>query len=223
MFTGIVTGKGKVLSITPNPFGVRLLIDPQGWEYTPTRGDSIANNGVCLTHAPKDTDPPGTLAFDVIRETLDVTNLGDLVEGSTVNLESSVTATSPMAGHFVQGHVDGKGAVCDVHAGDDEWRTTIEVAPELMPYIVPKGSIAIDGISLTIAAVDIANHRFTVALIPTTLELTNLGDRQIGDAVNLESDMIVRSIVHVLSLQQQSDEKGEGVTLNTLRAAGFTQ
>ncbi len=220
MFTGIITGKGRVKALQPNAFGARLIIDPGDWNYSPTHGDSIAINGVCLTHSPKTADSPGNLCFDAIRETLARTNLGDLAPERAVNLEASVTANTPMAGHFVQGHVDAVGRVAAVHAGDDEWRLTTRVEPEVMPYVIPKGSVAIDGVSLTIASVDTSACTFDVALIPTTLDLTTLGERQVGDRVNLETDMIARTVVHYLSLQRG---EGSSITLDQLRNAGFAE
>jgi riboflavin synthase len=219
MFTGIVERKGQVAAVTPNAFGVRLRIEAAGWSYRPTPGDSIAVNGVCLTQAP-DAEGDEALAFDVIRETLERTNLGDLSVGDAVNLESSLTAAKPIAGHFVQGHVDARGRVAAVHAGADEWRLSVEVDPAAMACVVPKGSIAIDGVSLTVAGVDTAASRFSVALIPTTLRLTTLGEREVGDAVNVETDMLARTVVHYLRLQQ-----GEGASLDLekLRQAGFVE
>lgn len=221
MFTGIIQAKGRIDRLEPNAFGMRLLVDPAGWSYQPSPGDSIAVNGVCLTYAPQSARP-GHFAFDVIKETLAQTNLGSLQTGDLVNLESCLTPTTPMGGHFVQGHIDGMGRVAAVYDGSDEWRTTIEVSPALMPYIVPKGSITIDGISLTIASVEMSKHQFTVALIPTTLELTCLGDRAVGDTVNLETDIIARTVVHWLSHFAGSDTPASTLTLEKLRDAGFT-
>lgn len=220
MFTGIVEATGSVASIQSNDFGARLRIAPDGFSYRPAPGDSIAVNGVCLTHSPGDGESTEHLAFDVIRETLERTALGDLRPGSSVNLEASLRADTPIAGHFVQGHVDGLGAVAEVYDGADEWRTTIEVDAALMKYIVPKGSIAIDGVSLTIATVDVPANRFSVALIPTTLELTTLKDRRVGDRVNLETDMIARTVVHYLELQSGGGGK---LTMDKLRDAGFAE
>jgi len=220
MFTGIVETTGCVASINTNTFGVRLLIDPRKFAYQPKHGDSIAVNGVCLTHSPHEGEPADQLAFDVIRETLDRTSLGGLAVGDDVNLEASLRADTPIAGHFVQGHIDALGTVVEVHAGTDEWRTTIEVEPTMMKYIVPKGSIAIDGVSLTIATVDTQANRFSVALIPTTLALTTLEHRRVGDRVNLETDMIARTVVHYLELQQGG---GGTLTMDKLRDAGFAR
>ncbi|NBB83420.1 MAG: riboflavin synthase, partial [Alphaproteobacteria bacterium] len=127
MFTGIITGKGRVRSLQANDFGARLVIDPAGWPHAPVAGDSVAVNGVCLTHAPGSGDAAGMLVFDVIRQTLTLTNLGALAVGRAVNLEASMTADTPIAGHFVQGHVDAVGRVDAVDAGAEQWRMTVAV------------------------------------------------------------------------------------------------
>jgi len=227
MFTGIIQARGSIASLQPNAFGARLLIDRGHWPYQPTRGDSIAVNGVCLTHAPSSDAPgadPTLLCFDVIRETLSRTNLGSLRVGDQVNLESSMRADTPIAGHFVQGHVDAVGKIADIHSGKDEYRLTVAVEPAVMPFIVPKGSIAIDGVSLTIASApgSTGSNSFTVALIPTTLDLTTLGTHHIGDTVNIETDMIVRSVVHVLTLQG-TIQPASSLTMEKLRDAGFAE
>lgn len=208
MFTGIVQTLGRIADAKRHDFGVRLSVDPRGWDYQPTTGDSIAVNGVCLTHAPQSDDPPGMLGFDVIRETLAWTNLGDLAVGDGVNLEASVRPDTAMAGHFVQGHIDARGTVAAIQSDASEWRMTVRVQRDLLPLIVPKGSIAIDGVSLTIASVDTSAATFTVALIPTTLDLTNLGAKQVGDTLNLETDILARTVVHYLQLREQA-EQGE--------------
>ncbi|MHB1158634.1 MAG: riboflavin synthase [Phycisphaerales bacterium] len=228
MFTGIIQARGSIASLQPNAFGARLRIDRGKWSYQPMPGDSIAVNGVCLTHAPA-SDPPGAdpapLCFDVIRETLARTNLGSLKVGDQVNLESSLRADTPIAGHFVQGHVDAVGKITGIHSGQDEYRLTVAVDSDVMPFIVPKGSIAIDGVSLTIASVNVVapgSNSFTVALIPTTLDLTTLGSHHIGDTVNLETDMIVRSVVHVLTLQGIV-KPASTLTMDKLLDAGFVE
>jgi len=206
MFTGIVQQRGRVSAVEPNDFGVRLRIDAREWDYTAPAGDSIAVNGVCLTHAPRASEPAGALAFDVIRETLAWTNLGDLKPGDVVNLEASVRPDTAMAGHFVQGHIDARGTVRHIQSDAAEWRLTVHIDPAVLPLVVPKGSIAIDGVSLTLASVDAATATFTVALIPTTLEVTNLGGKQVGDTVNLETDILARTVVHYLQLREQAGE-----------------
>lgn len=223
MFTGIVQAKGRIARIDRNDFGARLLVDGQGWPdpavYQPKPGDSICNNGVCLTVVNTDE---GLLAFDVIAETLAKTNLGDLTPGSgpgsSVNLEPPVTVNQPLGGHFMQGHVDGVGVVTDVKAGKDEWRVTVKPPIELMKYIIPKGSIAIDGISLTLAAVH--DDTFEVALIPTTLEITTLGETEVGRRVNLEADIISKTVVHQLERLREAEDDS-GITMRLLKDAGF--
>lgn len=237
MFTGIIEHTGRLVSLADRPFGKHLVIavngvdgEPPAWVAEVNAGDSIAVNGCCLTQSREDGDPADCLAFDVIPETLAKTSLGDLTpgrSGSLVNLETSLTANKPISGHFVQGHIDATGEVASITTGD-EWRIAIRVDRQWLPYIVPKGSIAIDGISLTIASVDKQACVFDVAIIPTTLELTNLGQRKVGDRVNLETDMLVRSIVHWMETQagESTPSAGTvaspaGVTMQTLRNAGF--
>jgi riboflavin synthase len=195
MFTGIVENKAKLVSIEGSETLKHLTI---AYHWTDVKhGDSIANNGVCLTVADVQ---PGRFRFDVIKETLDKTNLGDLRVGDDINVERSLRAGDRMDGHFVQGHVDGTGKLISKIADEKEWRLGIEVPDELVKYIVPKGSISIDGVSLTIAAVK--GQVFEVALIPTTLELTTLGKKQIGWRFNLEADILAKTIVHYLELRE---------------------
>lgn len=222
MFTGIVQTLGRVRRIQANPFGARLIIDPAGWDHRPAAGDSVCVNGVCLTHTEPDKGDEGCFAFDVIRETLDRTNLGDLRQGGPVNLEPSLTASTPMGGHFVQGHVDAVAKVVHVVEGEEEWRITHEVDRQTLRCIIPKGSVALDGVSMTIASVDVKAGRFDVALIPTTIEVTTLGTKRVGDTTNIETDMIARAIVHQLTMMSQGvEEASQGVTLEGLRKAGF--
>ena len=218
MFTGIVQTKGWVKALKQNPFGVRLVIDRRGWrpaEYKLTLGSSISVSGVCLTAAHIGAR---TLEFDVIAETLAKTNLGGLAVGDEVNLEPSVTAQSAMGGHIVQGHVDGVGKVTAIKKSKEEWRVTVRPPTELMEYMIPKGSVSIDGVSLTLAAV--TRHEIEVALIPTTLAITTMGGYRVGGKVNLECDIVSKTIVHWLENQGRADSGG-GVTRATLRAAGF--
>lgn len=215
MFTGIVVGMGRVAAVRRERFGVRLVVDKQGLDIAAKPGDSICVSGCCLTVAPAAGEAEGHFGFDVIQETLAKTMLGTLRVGDAVNLEASLTASTPMGGHFVQGHVDGVGRVTRVVSGAEEWRVTVQPPPELMPYIVPKGSIAVAGVSLTIAAV--GRDSFEVALIPTTLRLTTLGTLKVGDVVNLETDIVAKTIVHWLRTQFAAG----GLTVDQLRAAGF--
>ncbi|MEX2672918.1 MAG: riboflavin synthase [Phycisphaeraceae bacterium] len=226
MFTGIVQSKVFVESFDRNDFGGRLIVAREGWTpaggYEPAMGDSICLSGVCLTVVQA---TPTQLVFDVIAETLRCTTLGALKSGDAINLEPALLPSQPLGGHFLQGHVDGVGTVRDVIEGDAEWRMTIEPSVALMDYIAPKGSIAIDGVSLTVASVTPTS--FDVALIPTTLQLTTLARLEPAMRVNLESDMLARTVVHALKRWQGVDGAkaggagGEPVTWSLLREAGF--
>ena len=221
MFTGIVQTQGQIRTLTPNNFGARLTIERGSLTpgTTPVaHGDSICVSGVCLTAIDITDD---TLSFDVIAETLAKTKLGDLVEGDTVNLEPAVTPHQPLGGHFMQGHVDGVGESVAVLDTPEEWRTTVRPPAELMRYIVPKGSVAIDGVSLTLASV--TANTFDVALIPETLERTTLGTQREGTRVNLEADILAKTVVHTVERMHAGSGKPKevGVTMDMLRDAGF--
>lgn len=197
MFTGLVQAMGKVRAVQPAPAGVRLVVDGERWGHRPEHGDSISVSGVCLTVAPSDPRP-GELAFDVVRETLDKTTLGSLREGSPVNLEHACRADTLLGGHIVQGHADGVGRVVEVRDDPADWRIVIEPPPALLEFAAPKGSIAIDGVSLTIARLlpeGGVPARVEIALIPTTLERTTLGLTRTGDRCNVEMDCIAKQVV----------------------------
>ncbi|HEY3245751.1 MAG TPA: riboflavin synthase [Phycisphaerae bacterium] len=194
MFTGIVENVGFVQSVTPNAGGLRLAIEAGPVSEGTAAGASLAVNGVCLTVADA---AASCLTFDVIAETLRRTNLGALRVGSVVNLERSLRAGDRVDGHFVQGHVDGRATVVATETRGGEWLVRLQPEPHLRPGVIPKGSIALDGVSLTIAGVDGA--RFTVALIPTTLRRTTLAGWQVGSEVNVETDILARTVVHALS------------------------
>ncbi len=199
VFTGLVQTRGQVVSSQLYQFGLKLVITPREGAFfnqSLRHGDSICVNGVCITLVRKDS---AGLHFDVISETLAKTTLCSLTVGSEVNLESSLTPTSQIGGHFMQGHVDGVGIIRKVVASTSERRLIIVPPVELMDYIVIKGSIAIDGVSLTIAA--ITEDSFEVALIPTTLEITTLGSVKPGARVNLEADTIAKTVVNYLRRQ----------------------
>ncbi|MEM9253545.1 MAG: riboflavin synthase [Planctomycetota bacterium] len=231
MFTGIVQHAGRVVSDEATQAGRRLVIDTSGWTphggYRPAMGDSIAVHGVCLTVAGID-EAANTLAFDVITETLDRTTLGGKRAGDRVHLEPAVLPTQPMGGHVVQGHVDGVGRVTEVQADPGDWRLTFSPpadgpSGDLMPYLVPKGSITLDGVSLTLAAVDRNARTATVALIPTTLDVTCLGELAAGDGLNIEADAIVKAVVQttLATLEGMQQPIDDGVTHETLSRAGF--
>lgn len=200
MFTGIVQALGAVASIERVDFGAVLTIDPKGWPHRPKEGESIAVNGCCLTvTGPGEDTPPGMFRFDVIRQTLRLTNLGDLKEGAPVNLEPAVTPTQMLSGHIVQGHIDGVGVAREIQRDENEWRIRIDPPEELRDYIIDKGSVALDGVSMTVAGLD--ERGFEVALIPTTLEITTLGKAEAGTRLNIETDYIAKTVVHWLKRQ----------------------
>jgi riboflavin synthase len=194
MFTGLVEAIGEIVETTPMGGGVRLRISTSfAGELSP--GDSLAVNGVCLTViAAEDTD----VHADVGPETLRVTTLGALSRHATVNLERPLRADSRFGGHFVQGHVDGIGHVEDIRPDAEFNWLTISFPPVLAPYLVHKGSIAIDGISLTVARLGV--DRIDVMVIPFTMEHTNLKRAQVRDGVNIECDMVGKYVARAAEL-----------------------
>ena len=217
MFTGLVQALGTVRSIESGPVATRIAIDPEGWPHRPEPGASIAVNGCCLTVvAPVDAERP-ILAFDAIPQTLRVTSLGALRVGDRVNLEHAATPTTFLGGHVVLGHVDALAEIVSAPTTDParhedecredecredecregEWRVRVRLAPDLAALAVDKGSITLDGVSLTIAAVeDHADGGATidVCLIPETLARTNLAARRAGDRVNVEGDYLAKLV-----------------------------
>jgi riboflavin synthase alpha subunit len=193
MFTGIIQHLGRVVAIEPGDSGAVLRIDQSGWNHLPAEGDSVCINGCCLTVATGADPRVSELQFDVVPQTLRMTTLGDLRAGDPVNLEHSVTPTTLMGGHIVQGHVDGVGVVRDVNTSGGEWRVRIAPPAALMEFIVEKGSVAVDGVSLTVA--NLLPDSFEVVLVPTTLRLTTLSRLGPGSRVNLEADYIAKTVV----------------------------
>lgn len=194
VFTGLVQHLGTVAERAESGAGVRLSIHALGWDHSSGEGDSISVNGVCLTLLP--ASEPGELAFDAIQETLDRSTLGTLEVGSRVNLEHACRADTLLGGHIVQGHVDAVGTIRSVKNDPSDWRVWIDTPPDAMRCIVPKGSVCVEGVSLTVADADDAG--FEIALIPTTLEHTTLDALSPGDPVNIETDIVARQIVHWL-------------------------
>lgn len=189
MFTGIVEALGVVTNITRDEDNMRLTIASSQIAPGLKLGDSIAINGTCLTAVELTAT---SFAADAVPETLAKTNLGDLVEGSQVNLERPMRADGRFDGHIVQGHVDSIGTIVGVDPEGDGRRFSIEVADAMRRYIVEKGSVTVDGVSLTVAA--LTERGFQIALIPHTLQVTILGQRQIGDRVNIEIDVIAKYV-----------------------------
>jgi riboflavin synthase len=190
MFTGIVEELGRVAAIQALPDNaIRITIEGPTVLSDANLGDSICVNGVCLTVAEQSGDQ---FTADVMSETINRTTIGDLLAGSQVNLERPVTLATRLGGHLVQGHVDAVGTVSAREHSENWDVVTITPPKELLKYVVEKGSITIDGTSLTVSAV--TDSTFSVSLIPATLEKTTLGIRQIGDRVNLEVDVLAKYV-----------------------------
>jgi riboflavin synthase len=189
VFTGIIEELGTVAGVVQLDAAARLTVVGPTVTADASHGDSIAVNGVCLTVVEVDGD---AFTADVMAETLDRTSLGALRPGDRVNLERAATLATRLGGHLVQGHVDGVGAVVSREAGEhwDHLRCTLP--PPLARYVVEKGSITVDGVSLTV--VSVGADEFSVGLIPTTLKLTTLGHKGVGDPVNLEVDVIAKYV-----------------------------
>lgn len=192
MFTGIVQGLCEVASTTDEPGLRRLQIDLGGLAEGLQPGASVAVDGVCLTAASLSSDRAG---FEVVRETLNCTNLGALAKGSRVNIERSCRVGDEIGGHLLAGHVEGVGEVVAVEDGPNERNLWLRVAPEWMRCLHHKGFVALNGASLTIAAVDGEGHRIKVCLIPETLARTTLGAAKPGAKLNLEIDQQTRAVV----------------------------
>jgi riboflavin synthase len=196
MFTGLVETTGRVASVEPRPGGSRLRLEPHlGGDVRV--GDSVSVSGVCLTVTTQDAHG---ITADIGPETARITTLGSIGVGQLVNLERSMRADGRFGGHFVQGHVDALGTLAAIRVeGDARWMT-VEFPAALAPYFIPKGAVTIDGISLTIAALH--EGRFDVMIIPHTWAATNLATRQVGDAVNLECDMIGKYVVRLMEARR---------------------
>jgi len=205
VFTGIIEELGVVESVEDQGDALRLTVRGPHVVSDTGLGDSISVNGCCLTVAERDSE---RFTADVMRETLDKTSLGVLGPGSRVNLERAVTAATRLGGHIVQGHVDGTGIVRG-RTPSEHWEVVrVSVPRELARYLVPKGSITVDGISLTLVEVhDGPDPTFTVSLIPETLSRTTLGFKQPGDPVNLEVDLIAKYVERLVGAHLPSTEQ----------------
>lgn len=212
MFTGIIQTLGRVLAKEQLGGDMRLQIDAAGLGLADTKmGDSIAVNGVCLTAVALDGD---VFAADISNETLSLTSLGDLAVGSAVNLEKALTPATPLGGHLVSGHVDGLGKVLRRSPDGRSERFEFEVPPQLARYIAAKGSVCIDGVSLTVNKVD--GCVFDVNIVPHTQERTIIGGYQAGTAVNIEVDVIARYLERLLTAGEPSD-----ALMQRLQSSGF--
>jgi riboflavin synthase len=193
VFTGIIEELGTVASLESNGDGAQMRIDASMVTIDSNEGDSIAVNGVCLTALDVSVDG---FAADLSQETLDRSTFGSLKTGSKVNLERAVTPTTRLGGHIVQGHVDGRGTFLSAEKQGDFYTVRIGFPNELARYLIHKGSVAVEGISLTIAS--LAESHFDIAIIPKTWQLTNLSTLRPGDGVNLEVDLIAKYIERML-------------------------
>ncbi|XAM00340.1 riboflavin synthase [Phycisphaeraceae bacterium D3-23] len=224
MFTGIVQTTAAILASDPAPNGRRLTVERGALRGDVAQGDSVCVSGVCLTAVEIHAD---RLGFDVIHETLLKTSIGQRKVGDRVNLEPAVTPSQPLGGHFMQGHVDGLAEVTALHTDGGAYRIALKPQAEyaaLMDFIIPRGSVAIDGVSLTLARVH--DDAFEVALIPETLSQTTLGALTVGDTVNIEADILAKTVVHQMQRMCGGPGKpqaGPGVTMQLLTDAGFTR
>ena len=198
MFTGLVVEIGKIISLARNGESARLTLRATSISSQAQLGDSITVNGCCLTVTMRNGD---LLSFDLLAETLRITNIGNLSAGAKVNLEPALGAGAKMGGHFVQGHVDTTATILDLSPRGQDHRLEIALPPEFAHLVVSKGSIAVDGISLTVA--EVRDSSFVCWIIPHTLAETNLSTRRPGDRVNLEFDMIAKHVERIISHRKQ--------------------
>jgi len=197
MFTGIIEELGRVRSVEMRGEDARIAIEAHVVTSDAHEGDSIAVNGVCLTALDVRKD---SFAADCSSETLERSTLGRLRTGTAVNLERAVTPETRLGGHIVQGHVDARGKFISAHEHDGSWTVRLEYPREIGPYLVFKGSVAVEGISLTIAS--LADNFFEVAIIPKTWQVTNLSQLRPGDEVNLEADIIAKYVERILNYRK---------------------
>ena len=217
MFTGIIEKVGTIKSIADNKNASReFIVSVDDMFEDIKEGDSISINGVCLTvkkNIGKD------IYFDIVNETLEKSNLGDLSKGSDLNLERALSLSDRLNGHILQGHVEAVGAIVDYKKNKKEVLMSVAIDPVLLSYCIPKGSIAFDGISLTIAK--ITDNVIQVALIPHTLENTNLHNKNIGDSINVETDIIGKYIVRFIS-ESDSYEDVNSMLIKTINKLGLS-
>lgn len=198
MFTGLITEIGTVKSFDRSSEGARIKIAASQSAPQVNTGDSVAVNGVCLTSVEADGEE---FSFEAMNQTLSASSIGALSVGDKVNLELPLTATDRLGGHFVQGHVDGVGKVKSIEADGFASRMQIAVDTEVMTYLADKGSIAVNGVSLTVSGLD--SQSFEVSLIPETMTRTNLGYLEPGDQVNIETDILAKYVSGLLTRSQK--------------------
>jgi len=202
MFTGIVEEIGTVSGVAPSGDGIRLTVRAPLAVSDAGHGDSISISGVCLTVVDRGED---WFTADVMRQTLEMSTLDGISDGSPVNVERAMAAHGRLGGHIVQGHIDGTCVVREVRPGDQWQVLRISLGEDIAPLVVDKGSIAVDGVSLTVSSVSAADadeQWFEVSLIPETLAATTLGTRAVGDRVNLETDILARHVRRLLAFPE---------------------
>lgn len=217
MFTGLVEELGKVKTVARGTLSVRLTVSARAITGDVKLGDSIAVNGTCLTVV---DFGDSWFTADVMPETVDRTALAGLRAGDTVNLERTLRVGDRLAGHIVNGHVDGVGVIRAKQQRDNAVVIRIEASPDVLRYIVKKGSVAIDGISLTV--VEVGDNWFTVSLIPHTASVTTLGIKGPGDPVNLENDIIGKYVEKLMGLGSTKSGNQAGLTVDFLQQHGFS-
>lgn len=217
MFTGLVEELGLVRSVEKRGEGVRLVIEARTVMEGTEEGDSIAVNGVCLTAIDVRA---GSFSADGSRETLQRSTLGRLRSGSVVNLERAVTPSTRLGGHIVQGHVDARGRFLSAAEHGGSWTIRISYPPEMARYLVFKGSVAVEGISLTVAG--LADDYFEIAIIPKTWNVTNLSRLRPGDEVNLEADIIAKYVERIMTVAPKlQGETSSSLTVEKLADLGY--
>jgi riboflavin synthase len=216
MFTGLVVDLGRLVSLQRKPAGAVLTLTTKLLARDAAMGDSIAVNGVCLTVVAIRGDD---LSFDLSDETLRSTNLGLLRPGDRINLEPSLRADGKLGGHFVTGHVDGAGRIRTKELVGDTYRVIVEAPEEVTGYLVEKGSVAVDGISLTV--VTVAKDSFSVVIIPHTASVTTIGFKAAGDTVNLEADIIGKYVARFLRKGESRPAGGDTTLMDALTRAGY--
>ncbi|MGN1003129.1 MAG: riboflavin synthase [Oscillospiraceae bacterium] len=215
MFTGIVEELGTIRAVRRGPNSSVLSIGAVQILSDLKIGDSVAVNGVCLTATSRDA---GGFTADVMHETLDRSSLGSLRVGSHVNLERAMAADGRFGGHIVSGHIDGTGLIAALRTDDNAVWYTVDAEPRLLRYIVEKGSITIDGISLTVATV--SERQFSISAIPHTVAVTTLGEKRVGDRVNLETDIIGKYVEKLLQPREEPQPQSR-ITWEFLAQNGF--
>lgn len=215
MFTGIILEMGQIISLKKRRGGAVLSLKTESIANTAKIGDSISVNGVCLTVVSINNNE---LSFDLSEETLSATNLGNLKTGDKVNLEPSLTPNTKIGGHFVTGHVDSIGTIRTRENLGDMLKFEIQAKPDILNYLVKKGSVAVDGISLTV--VDILKESFTLIIIPHTAKLTTLGFKKPGDTVNIETDILGKYVAKFLNKEVENNEKDSNL-MQTLIKEGY--